>query len=326
MRDGRPCPPLTLQHTRALGSAPRKRPEDCWDLVGKCRGKGGARGFGNLRVFERPRSAGAPPSSRAAPRGADRATPSPGARGCSTELGQAGRPAADTWARETSEGLIHTFPSQVDSYEVTVEEELGDIHLVKIEKRKYWLHDDWYLKYITLKTPYGDYIEFPCYRWITGEGELVLRDGRGGRRGRSLRFREQSRDPLPQRAAPWLGTAALPQVLETPARRVEPAAQAQPAASSLRAAALQGQGCDPVLSGYLGSPVTNAGSVPLTGLSPGRQVCGWLSDPSRLGHPALCDVTEAPQRAEGRPNLQSAAAKLEVPLFAEREKNLKSAL
>ncbi|XP_036912606.1 polyunsaturated fatty acid 5-lipoxygenase isoform X1 [Sturnira hondurensis] len=66
----------------------------------------------------------------------------------------------------------------VDSYDVTVDEELGDIQLVKIEKRKYWLHDDWYLKYITLKTPYGDYIEFPCYRWITGEGEIVLRDGR----------------------------------------------------------------------------------------------------------------------------------------------------
>lgn len=60
-----------------------------------------------------------------------------------------------------------------------MDEELGDIQLVKIEKRKYWLHDDWYLKYITLKTPSGDYIEFPCYRWLTGEGEVVLRDGRG---------------------------------------------------------------------------------------------------------------------------------------------------
>ncbi|XP_040826439.1 polyunsaturated fatty acid 5-lipoxygenase isoform X4 [Ochotona curzoniae] len=66
----------------------------------------------------------------------------------------------------------------VDSYDLTVDEELGEIQLVKVEKRKYWLHDDWYLKYITLKTPYGDYIEFPCYRWITGEGEIVLRDGR----------------------------------------------------------------------------------------------------------------------------------------------------
>uniref|UniRef100_A0A5F8GTA6 Arachidonate 5-lipoxygenase n=1 Tax=Monodelphis domestica TaxID=13616 RepID=A0A5F8GTA6_MONDO len=66
----------------------------------------------------------------------------------------------------------------IDSYDVTVDEELGEILLIKIEKRKYWLHDDWYLKYITLKTPYGEYIEFPCYRWFSGEGEVVLRDGR----------------------------------------------------------------------------------------------------------------------------------------------------
>ncbi|XP_060142281.1 polyunsaturated fatty acid 5-lipoxygenase isoform X3 [Globicephala melas] len=66
----------------------------------------------------------------------------------------------------------------VDSYNVVVDDELGDIQLIRIEKRKYWLHDDWYLKYITLKTPCGDYIEFPCYRWISGESEIVLRDGR----------------------------------------------------------------------------------------------------------------------------------------------------
>ncbi|XP_059755664.1 polyunsaturated fatty acid 5-lipoxygenase isoform X1 [Balaenoptera ricei] len=66
----------------------------------------------------------------------------------------------------------------VDSYSVIVDDELGDIQLIRIEKRKYWFHDDWYLKYITLKTPCGDYIEFPCYRWISGESEIVLRDGR----------------------------------------------------------------------------------------------------------------------------------------------------
>ncbi|ELW66751.1 Arachidonate 5-lipoxygenase [Tupaia chinensis] len=72
---------------------------------------------------------------------------------------------------------VPTHVLEVDSYDVTVDEELGEIQLIKIEKRKYWLHDDWYLKYITLKTPHGDYIEFPCYRWIAGEGEIILRDG-----------------------------------------------------------------------------------------------------------------------------------------------------
>jgi len=62
---------------------------------------------------------------------------------------------------------------------VTVEEDLGEIQLIKIEKRKYWYQDDWYLKHVTVKTPLGDYLEFPCYRWITDEKEVVLRDGRG---------------------------------------------------------------------------------------------------------------------------------------------------
>lgn len=65
---------------------------------------------------------------------------------------------------------------------MTVEEDLGEIQLIKIEKRKYWYNDDWYLKYVTVKTPVGDYLEFPCYRWITDEKEVVLRDGRGKNR------------------------------------------------------------------------------------------------------------------------------------------------
>ncbi|XP_036402627.1 polyunsaturated fatty acid 5-lipoxygenase [Megalops cyprinoides] len=66
----------------------------------------------------------------------------------------------------------------VDSYDVNVAENLGDIELVKIEKRKYWVQDDWYCRYITVKTPSGEYIEFPCFRWVTDDKEIVLRDGR----------------------------------------------------------------------------------------------------------------------------------------------------
>ncbi|KAL2083609.1 hypothetical protein ACEWY4_021382 [Coilia grayii] len=65
----------------------------------------------------------------------------------------------------------------VDSYDVPVEECLGDLELVKIEKKKYWFQDDWYCRYISVKTPTGDYIEFPCYRWLVGDKEVVLRDG-----------------------------------------------------------------------------------------------------------------------------------------------------
>ncbi|GCB84235.1 hypothetical protein scyTo_0024975, partial [Scyliorhinus torazame] len=66
---------------------------------------------------------------------------------------------------------------QVDSYELIVSDDIGEILLVKIEKRKYWVHDDWYCKYITIKTPTGEYMEFPCYRWVTDHKEIELRDG-----------------------------------------------------------------------------------------------------------------------------------------------------
>ncbi|XP_061644796.1 polyunsaturated fatty acid 5-lipoxygenase-like isoform X1 [Phyllopteryx taeniolatus] len=66
----------------------------------------------------------------------------------------------------------------VDSYLVRVDENLGEIVLVKLEKRKYWVQDDWYCSYISVKTPDGDNLEFPCYRWLVGDKEVVLRDGR----------------------------------------------------------------------------------------------------------------------------------------------------
>lgn len=70
--------------------------------------------------------------------------------------------------------------SQVDSYDVRVGEDLGEIVLVKVQKRKFWVHDDWYCRYITVKTPAGDYVEFPCFLWLVDDKEVVLRDGRGG--------------------------------------------------------------------------------------------------------------------------------------------------
>lgn len=60
-----------------------------------------------------------------------------------------------------------------------VGENLGEIVLVKIEKKKYWVQDDWYCRYVTVKTPSGDYVEFPCFRWLVDDKEVVLRDGRG---------------------------------------------------------------------------------------------------------------------------------------------------
>lgn len=66
----------------------------------------------------------------------------------------------------------------VDSYDVNAGEDLGEIELVKLEKNKYWVHDDWYCKQVTVKTPAGEYLEFPCFRWLVDDREVVLRDGR----------------------------------------------------------------------------------------------------------------------------------------------------
>ncbi|XP_051946160.1 polyunsaturated fatty acid 5-lipoxygenase-like [Xyrauchen texanus] len=66
----------------------------------------------------------------------------------------------------------------VDSYDINEGEDLGEIQLIKIEKNKYWMHDDWYCRYITVKTPYGDHIEFPCFCWLVDDKEVILRDGR----------------------------------------------------------------------------------------------------------------------------------------------------
>ncbi|XP_018427528.1 PREDICTED: arachidonate 5-lipoxygenase isoform X3 [Nanorana parkeri] len=65
----------------------------------------------------------------------------------------------------------------VDSYDITVAEDIGDIQLIKINKHKYWYKDDWYCRHITVKTPAGDYLEFPCYRWISNDKEIDLREG-----------------------------------------------------------------------------------------------------------------------------------------------------
>lgn len=57
---------------------------------------------------------------------------------------------------------------------------LGKLLMLKVTKEGRPLTDDeWYCSKIVVKTPEGEEILFPCYRWISN-GELVeLRGGRG---------------------------------------------------------------------------------------------------------------------------------------------------
>ncbi|KAL0149540.1 hypothetical protein M9458_055067, partial [Cirrhinus mrigala] len=67
----------------------------------------------------------------------------------------------------------------VVSVDIRVKKILGDILLVKLEKEKFLFDDQWYCRCISVTTPSGDCFEFPCYRWIANEKEVVLRDGKG---------------------------------------------------------------------------------------------------------------------------------------------------
>ncbi|XP_077073636.1 polyunsaturated fatty acid 5-lipoxygenase-like [Siphateles boraxobius] len=60
--------------------------------------------------------------------------------------------------------------------DVSVKERLGDIVLVKLEKKNV-LNDQWYCRCISVTSPSGDRFDFPCYRWIASEKAVVLRDG-----------------------------------------------------------------------------------------------------------------------------------------------------
>ncbi|RXN21028.1 arachidonate 5-lipoxygenase-like protein [Labeo rohita] len=67
----------------------------------------------------------------------------------------------------------------VASVDISVKETLGDILLVKLKKEKLLFNDQWYCSCISVTTSSGDCFEFPCYRWIANEKEVVLRDGKG---------------------------------------------------------------------------------------------------------------------------------------------------
>ncbi|XP_049592211.1 polyunsaturated fatty acid 5-lipoxygenase-like [Syngnathus scovelli] len=75
-------------------------------------------------------------------------------------------------------GLNDFEQGSVDSYPVEVQENLGEIVLIKLEKQKKLVEDHWYCRYVSVRTPGGDTVEFPCYRWLVDDQEMVLRDGR----------------------------------------------------------------------------------------------------------------------------------------------------
>uniref|UniRef100_A0A665V8V4 Arachidonate 12-lipoxygenase n=1 Tax=Echeneis naucrates TaxID=173247 RepID=A0A665V8V4_ECHNA len=61
----------------------------------------------------------------------------------------------------------------VDQYKVTSRSPLGSLLLVRLEKQRYWVEDNWFCRYVTVELPGEDKVTFPCYRWLVGD---TLRD------------------------------------------------------------------------------------------------------------------------------------------------------
>ncbi|XP_026072143.1 arachidonate 5-lipoxygenase-like [Carassius auratus] len=67
----------------------------------------------------------------------------------------------------------------VDDYTVKSSADLGPLILVRLEKQKFYVEDNWFCRYVKVSIP-GERrsYSFPCYRWLVGDKVIVeLREG-----------------------------------------------------------------------------------------------------------------------------------------------------
>uniref|UniRef100_A0A4W5RRP3 Arachidonate 12-lipoxygenase n=1 Tax=Hucho hucho TaxID=62062 RepID=A0A4W5RRP3_9TELE len=66
----------------------------------------------------------------------------------------------------------------VDEYKVCSPAPLGPLLLVRLEKQRYWVEDNWFCRYVTVEPPGGGpALTFPCYRWLIGDVKVEIREG-----------------------------------------------------------------------------------------------------------------------------------------------------
>ncbi|CAN9509766.1 unnamed protein product [Ophioblennius macclurei] len=66
----------------------------------------------------------------------------------------------------------------VDQYQVSSPAPLGELLLVRLEKRRFWVEDNWFCRYVTVKRLGRDEeLMFPCYRWLIGDVQVEIREG-----------------------------------------------------------------------------------------------------------------------------------------------------
>ncbi|XP_017282471.1 arachidonate 12-lipoxygenase, 12S-type [Kryptolebias marmoratus] len=66
----------------------------------------------------------------------------------------------------------------VDQYKVKSQSPLGSVLLVRLEKEKYWVEDNWFCSYVLVESSDGGKVlTFPCYRWLVGNMKVEIREG-----------------------------------------------------------------------------------------------------------------------------------------------------
>ncbi|XP_077401454.1 arachidonate 12-lipoxygenase, 12S-type [Vanacampus margaritifer] len=65
-----------------------------------------------------------------------------------------------------------------DRYKVVSRTPLGSPLLVRLEKQRYWMEDNWFCRFVTVEPPNGEQLlTFPCYRWFVGDVMVEIREG-----------------------------------------------------------------------------------------------------------------------------------------------------
>ncbi|XP_063756959.1 arachidonate 12-lipoxygenase, 12S-type isoform X1 [Eleginops maclovinus] len=64
----------------------------------------------------------------------------------------------------------------VGEYKVNSPSHLGPLLLVRLEKQRYWLEDNWFCRYVKVQLPGDTELTFPCYRWFIGDTKVEIRE------------------------------------------------------------------------------------------------------------------------------------------------------
>ncbi|KAI5104295.1 arachidonate 15-lipoxygenase [Silurus meridionalis] len=74
---------------------------------------------------------------------------------------------------------LDLYRNTADEYLVQSSVSLGRVLLVRLEKQKYFVEDNWFCDYVKVTSPGGEVTQtFPCYCWLVGNIKVEVRDGK----------------------------------------------------------------------------------------------------------------------------------------------------